>query len=255
LKTLRLVHVSSCRDRSIALFVNDALNFMTPRHPLTSGVIFDCDGVLVNSEEIALEVELALFAEVGLVYDRDEYMARFMGTSEESWWQHLEADAQERLGRSIMNEVRGPLAERMRTQFKARLAEIPGAAAAVSKVRLPRAVASSSGTQSLRIKLKRVGHWDLFAPHVYSADDVVTPKPAPDLFLFAAEKLGVDPTRCVVIEDSVNGIIAGRAAGMRVWGLTAGRHHGDDSDGRLLTAGAERVFSSWAAAAHSLERL
>ena len=228
---------------------------MTPSDPPVSGVIFDCDGVLVNSEEIALEVELALFAEIGLIYDRHEYMTRFLGTGEDAWWQHLEADAQQRLGRSIMDEVRRPLAERMRAQFKARLAEIPGAAAAISRVRLPRAVASSSGTQSLRVKLKMVGHWDLFAPHVYSADEVVAPKPAPDLFLFAAAKLGADPTRCVVIEDSINGVMAGRAAGMRVWGFTAGRHHGDDGDERLLTAGAERVFGSWAEAADALERL
>src|SRR5688572_29909025 len=110
-----------------------------------SAVIFDCDGVLVNSEEIAQEVELALLAEVGLIYDRREYMARFMGTSEDAWWQGLEADAKVRLGRSIAGEVRGPLAERMRAEFRARLAEIPGATAAISSVRQPKAVASSSG--------------------------------------------------------------------------------------------------------------
>jgi len=222
----------------------------------TSAVIFDCDGVLVNSEEIALEVELKLLAEAGLAYDRPEYMARFMGSSEESWWQGLEADAQSRLGRSIVNELRSPLAERMRTEMRARLAEIPGATAAIAKVRVPRAVASSSGMQFLRIKLKRVGHWDLFAPHVYSTDEVAAPKPAPDLFLLAAEKLGADPTRCLVIEDSVNGVLAGRAAGMRVWGFIGGRHHhGEDSGRRLTNAGAERVYGSWAEVGESLEQL
>ena len=96
---------------------------------------------------------------------------------------------------------------------------------------------------------------DLFAPHVYSADDVVLPKPAPDLFLHAAAKLGIDPVRCLVFEDSINGVTAGRAAGMRVWGFTGGRHHGDDSGAHLISAGAERVVTSWAEAAELLERL
>ena len=98
---------------------------MTDRDRSTAAVIFDCDGVLVNSEEILQEVELAVLAEAGLVYGRQEYMARFMGTSEAAWWQGLELDAVARLGRSIVNEVRGPLAERMRADLRTRLAEIP----------------------------------------------------------------------------------------------------------------------------------
>jgi HAD superfamily hydrolase (TIGR01509 family) len=228
---------------------------MTPTHRPISAVIFDCDGVLVNSEEIAQDVELTMLAEVGLLYDRREYMARFMGTSEDTWWQGLEADALARLGRSIRDELHAPLAERMRAEFRTRLAEIPGAAAAVSRVRQPKAVASSSGSQSLRLKLKMVGHWDLFAPHVYSADDVVAPKPAPDLFQHAAARLGVNADRCLVIEDSINGVVAGRAAGMRVWGFTGGRHHSDDSGEHLIDAGAERVVADWAEAAELIARL
>ena len=221
----------------------------------TTAVIFDCDGVLVNSEEILQEVELAVLAEAGLVYGRQEYMDRFMGTSETAWWQGLELDAIARLGRSIVNEVRGPLAERMRAELRTRLAEIPGASAAISRVRQPRAVASSSGTESLHFKLTMVGHRDLFAPHIYSADDVSATKPAPDLFLHAAWKLGVEPTQCLVIEDSVNGIVAGHAAGMRVWGFVGGGHHTHDSGTRLLEAGAERLVSHWAEAGELLQRL
>jgi beta-phosphoglucomutase-like phosphatase (HAD superfamily) len=136
-----------------------------------TAVIFDCDGVLVNSEEILQEVELAVLAEAGLTYDRQEYMDRFMGTSEAAWWEGLELDAVARLGRSIVNEVRGPLAERMRAELRTRLAEIPGASAAISEVRQPKAVASSSGNESLHLKLTTVGHWELFAPHIYSADE------------------------------------------------------------------------------------
>lgn len=228
---------------------------MTRRERPTSAIIIDCDGVLVNSEEILQEVELAVLAEAGLVYGRDEYMARFMGTSESAWWQGLERDAVTRLGRSIVNEVRAPLANRIRAELLTELAEIPGAADAISRVRRPRAVASSSGTESLHLKLKMVGHWELFAPHIYSADDVSATKPAPDLFLHAAGKLGVEATQCLVIEDSVNGIVAGRAAGMRVWGFVGGGHHSHDSGNRLLDAGAERLVANWVEAGELLQRL
>jgi HAD superfamily hydrolase (TIGR01509 family) len=227
---------------------------MTRRRP-TAAVIVDCDGVLVNSEEILQEVELAVLAEAGLTYDRQEYMDRFMGTSEAAWWQGLELDAVARLGRSIVNEVRGPLAERMRAELRTRLAEIPGASAAISKVRQPKAVASSSGNESLHLKLTTVGHWELFAPHIYSADDVGATKPAPDLFLHAAGKLGVDATECLVIEDSVNGILAANAAGMRVWGFVGGGHHTNASGAHLLDAGAERLVSSWVEAGELLQQL
>jgi HAD superfamily hydrolase (TIGR01509 family) len=143
----------------------------------------------------------------------------------------------------------------MSVEIAARLAEIPGAAAAIARVRRPRAVASSSGTESLHRKLRMVGHWELFAPHIYSADDVPVPKPAPDLFLYAAGKLGIEAAQCLVIEDSVNGVMAGRAAGMRVWGFVGGRHHSHDSGIRLLDAGAERLVADWVEAAELLQRL
>ena len=100
-----------------------------------------------------------------------------------------------------------------------------------------------------------VGHWDLFAPHIYSADDVSATKPAPDLFLHVAGKLGVEAPQCLVIEDSVNGILAGYAAGMRVWGFVGGGHHDHDSGTRLLDAGAERLVANWLEAAELLQRL
>ena len=221
----------------------------------TAAVIFDCDGVLVNSEEIAQDVEMAMLAELGLEYDRREYMTRFMGTGEDAWWRGLETDAMARLGRSIRGEFEARLNVRMRAELKARLAEIPGAAVAVSRVHQLRAVASSSGTRSLRRKLKAVGHWSLFAPHVYSADDVALPKPAPDLFLHAAARLGIDAAQCVVIEDSINGVRAGLAAGMRVWGFIGGRHHSHDSGADLIQAGAERVVADWTEAAALFDQL
>jgi len=212
---------------------------------MVSAIIFDCDGVLVDSEVLAQEVETQLLADVGLHYDRREFNVRFMGASEADFWALIEADGQTRLGRSISAELRGPMQERVRAVFKDRLAIIPGAREAIAVVRQAKAVASSSSTKALRIKLKMVGLWDLFDPHVYSADHVTHAKPAPDLFLHAASALAAPPAECLVIEDSVNGVRAATAAGMRVWGFLGGGHHDDGSGDRLRAAGAERVVLDW----------
>jgi HAD superfamily hydrolase (TIGR01509 family) len=210
-----------------------------------AAVLFDCDGVLVDSEVLAQEVEIEILGNVGLHYDRLEFNTRFVGTSDATFWEALEADGWARLGRSITNELREPLRDRVRQAFTERLTEVPGARGAIATVKHPRAVASSSGTADLRMKLERVGHWTYFAPHVYSADHVPHAKPAPDLFLHAARMLNVAAADCLVIEDSINGVRAGRAANMTVWGFVGGGHHDEGSGDRLRSAGAERVVASW----------
>jgi HAD superfamily hydrolase (TIGR01509 family) len=218
-------------------------------------IIFDCDGVLVDSEVLAQEIETSMLGEIGLHYDRREFNVRFMGTSEAAFWESLEADGLARLGRSITEELRAPLQARIRVAFQKRLTEVPGAKAAVAAVRQLRAVASSSSSRALRVKLKRVGLWHAFAPHVYSADHVTHAKPAPDLFLYAAGMLRVPASDCLVIEDSVNGVRAACAAGMRVWGFLGGAHHDEDSGGRLVAAGAERIVPDWPAATELFQTL
>ena len=117
------------------------------------------------------------------------------------------------------------------------------------------AVASSSTKSRLDFKLKRTGLWDHFAPHIYSAEHVTHAKPAPDLFLHAADALAVPPSQCLVIEDSVNGVLAGRAAGMRVWGFGGGGHMTDRLTARLSEAGAERIVADWAEAEELFNQL
>jgi HAD superfamily hydrolase (TIGR01509 family) len=218
-------------------------------------IIFDCDGVLVDSEVIAQEVEMSMLGEIGLHYNRREFNVRFMGTSEAAFWESLEADGLARLGRSITAELRAPLNARIRVAFRERLAAVPGAREAVSSVRQLKAVASSSSSRALRVKLKRVGLWDQFAPHVYSADHVTHAKPAPDLFLYSAAMLNVPVDECLVIEDSMNGVRAALAAGMRAWGFLGGSHHDEDSGARLIDAGAERIVDDWPAAALLFQEL
>ena len=167
-----------------------------------------------------------------------------MGLSTEAFHRALDADAQARLGRAIAQEVRG--SERLRQVMIAHLTEVPGATAVVTGLPLPKAVASSGSRQGLERKLKQVGLWNHFAPHVYSADHVAEAKPAPDLFLHAADALGIAPADCLVIEDSVNGVIGARAAGMTVWGFLGGGHAHDGMGVRLTEAGAQRILADWA---------
>ena len=216
---------------------------------MISAVIFDCDGVLVDSEVIAHEVELAVLAEIGLHYDPHDFAVRFMGQSNEAFFAGLDADGRERLGRSIIDEIREPIRERYYREVEERLAEVPGALGAIRALRLPKAVASSSEDRALGIKLRKVGHWDHFAPHVFSAQHVKHAKPAPDLFLLAAKALDIPPAECLVIEDTVNGVTAARTAGMQVWGFRGGGHMTDRLAERLTQAGAQRIVSDWAEAA------
>jgi HAD superfamily hydrolase (TIGR01509 family) len=221
---------------------------------MVSAILFDCDGVLVDSEVLAYEVETELLAEIGLVFEREDYITRFMGMSYEAFFALIEAEGQARLGRSIADDIRGKMETRLRRTMITRLREVPGTSAAVAAMRLPKAVASSSTRQGLERKLRQTGLWEFFAPHVYSAEDVVHAKPAPDLFLHAAAALGVSPAECLVIEDSVHGVTAARAAGMAVWGFLGGGHAHESLAARLKGAGAERIMSDWPDAVRQLHQ-
>lgn len=217
---------------------------------MVQAVIFDCDGVLVDSEILAHEVETEVLNEIGLHYDRHEFTARFMGMSDEAFFAALEADGQARLGRSIIDEIRAPMNERMRRAVEDRLVEVPGALRTIAALRHAKAVASSTTEARLAVKLRKTELWDHFAPHIFSPEHVRHAKPAPDLFLHAASALAVPPELCLVIEDSINGVLAGRAAGMRVWGFGGGGHMTERLTASLSNAGAERIVSSWAEAEH-----
>ncbi len=222
---------------------------------MVAAVIFDCDGVLVDSEVLALEVERAILAEQGLRFEREDYITRFMGLSYAAFHEEIDQEARQRIGRPISAVIRDELALRLRQTMIARLTEVPGAAAAVAGTALLKAVASSSTREGLERKLRQVGLWRHFDPHVYSADHVARAKPAPDLFLHAAGALGVSPGQCLVLEDSVHGVVAARAAGMRVWGFLGGGHAHARLGARLLAAGAERLVRDWQQAAPLLAAL
>ncbi|CAN5232909.1 HAD family hydrolase [soil metagenome] len=211
-------------------------------------VIFDCDGVLVDSEILAIEVEIALLRDEGLHYEPEEFHDRFIGLHDTAFRDALEADCRARLGAPLRADFLELTHQHRHDACRARLLEVAGAGAALTALTLPKAVASSSGQAFLREKLEMTGLVGHFGPHVYSADLVARGKPHPDIFLYAADRLGVAPDRCVALEDSANGVASARAAGMTVWGFTGGSHCGDGQASRLLNAGAHEIVASWAKA-------
>ncbi len=215
---------------------------------MIDAVIFDCDGVLVDSEVLALEVEIAAASEIGLHYDLDEYKARFMGMPTQAFFDLLAEDIRARTGRAMPVDFQDRCYGKYRASLH-RLTEVAGAQVLVSTLRHPKAIASSSTTDALEEKLRRTGLWDHFAPHVYSTDLVARGKPAPDIFLHAARMLDVAPSRCLVFEDSVNGVRAARDAGMQVVGFAGGGHMDAASIARLRAAGAVQVVAGWDKAA------
>ncbi|MFD1794846.1 HAD family hydrolase [Paracoccus aurantiacus] len=195
-------------------------------------LLFDCDGVLVDSEPISVTELAVSLRDAGADISDAEVFARMIGRPINEIVAIIRdeqgVDATPRL-----SEYRGRVSDR----FEAELRAVPGIARAIRALPPgPRAVASSSTPQRLEQMLRLTGLWDDFAPHVYSASEVERGKPAPDLFLFAARKLGVNPADCVVIEDSPAGIRAARSAGMRVIAFLGGSH--------AEAAGLARQFSA-----------
>ncbi len=202
-------------------------------------VIFDCDGVLIDSEIVAARLEAEAITELGLPMTAEEICSRFAGTTTREVWQTLERE----LGRTLPPGFFEAHLAHVREVFSRDLEAIPGARAAVERLDLPFCVASSTHLGPLLTNLGTAGLADLFDGRVYSASQVRRPKPAPDVFMFAASQMGADPADCLVIEDSVAGVGAARRAGMTVAGFLGGSHVGAGHGERLRAAGASQLFS------------
>lgn len=209
-------------------------------------IIFDNDGVLVDSEVIHIAAERELLAEIGLVYDYPTYISRFVGLKNSDFHAELARDFEVETGQSFPADFRSRLDARVWPRMEAELKPVPGIDDLLTAFSGPIAVASSAGVSRLHQKLTLTGLFERFAPHIYSSDHVENGKPAPDLFLHAAAKLGAAPTRCMVIEDSVNGVIAGRAADMFTVGFTGGGHSDNVHADRLKQAGAHTCVAGHA---------
>jgi HAD superfamily hydrolase (TIGR01509 family) len=211
-----------------------------------SAIIFDCDGVLVDSEKIYISVEREQLATIGLEYEFGEYQTRFVGLSYADYLQLLEADYAALDRGTFPNDFVTTLEAVCWQRFESELNAVDGVVGLLDHFTGQVAVASSSTVEGLHKKLVMTGLHPHFDPHVYSGELVAKGKPAPDLFLFAASQLGRTADQCLVIEDSVNGVRAALAAGMAVWGFTGGGHADEGLSQRLKSAGAHEVFSHFA---------
>jgi HAD superfamily hydrolase (TIGR01509 family) len=181
-------------------------------------VIFDCDGVLVDSEPISARVGAAVLADLGWDVTPEELVRRFAGCTEEYWRESVESA----LGRPLDDGWDAPYQSWYEDAFEAELQAVPGVADVLQSLAVPFCVASNGSHDKIRANLRRVGLMEAFEGRVFSAEDVREGKPAPDLFLYAARTMRVSPTRCAVIEDSPTGLAAARAAGMHCLAYAAG---------------------------------
>lgn len=201
-------------------------------------IIFDCDGVLVDSELLSCRCLSDELSEFGISLTLAQAIELFLGRSTSAITQHY----RER-GQVVPVDFPVRLKSRVLTAFEKALQPIPDVDTVLSGLRVPYCVASSSDLDRVALSLKVTGLAPPFGKRIYTAQMVEHGKPAPDLFLYAADKMGAQPARTLVIEDSVSGVQAGKAAGMTVWGFAGGSHYrGRDGQAILSGAGADRVF-------------
>jgi beta-phosphoglucomutase-like phosphatase (HAD superfamily) len=203
-------------------------------------VIFDCDGVLVDSEVIAARVESTLLTDAGYPIEPEDIAERFAGMTFKNILLTIERESGLALSASLLDKSERMVDEKLAREVRM----ITGADLAVAGVAVPRCICSNSSLERIEMMLARTTLKPQFASHIYSSITLdLTPKPAPDIFLAAAKAFDASPARTVVIEDSVAGVTGARAAGMRVIGFTGAGHitagHGD----RLMEAGAETVIA------------
>ena len=201
-------------------------------------VIFDCDGVLVDSEVISCRAHAETLTRHGYPITSDEVLDRFLGMSDREARLSIEAE----LGRKLPDDLELLMKRAVLERYTEDLQPIAHVGGAIDAIGLSKCVASSGTPEKIRHGLTCAGLFDRLAPHLFSATQVRRGKPAPDLFLFAADKMQASPGRCLVVEDSVPGITGARAAGMTVLGFHGGSHCRPGYDATLRAAGAHRTF-------------
>jgi len=205
-------------------------------------IIFDCDGVLIDSEILSCRCLSDVLAGYGIELGVDQALDLFLGRSVTAVREHYEA-----LGHLIPEQFAAELKVRIRAAFLSSLCPVEGVSSVLEDLRIPHCVASSSDVDRVSFSLSLTGLALHFDTRVYTSQMVKRGKPAPDLFVYAAERMQVDPHHTLVVEDSVSGVKAGKAAGMTVWGFVGGSHYQSrDGKAMLREAGADRVFGQMA---------
>jgi beta-phosphoglucomutase-like phosphatase (HAD superfamily) len=201
-------------------------------------IIFDCDGVLVDSEVLSCRAHAETLTRHGYPITADEVLNRFLGVSDREARLMIENE----IGRKLPNDFEWQVKHVTLQYYADDLRAISYVGEAIAAIGLPKCVASSGTPEKICHGLTCAGLYDQLAPHIFSASEVKRGKPAPDLFLFAAEQMHAAPAQCLVIEDSIPGVTGAVAAGMTVLGFHGGSHcppgHGDT----LRAAGAIMTF-------------
>lgn len=204
-------------------------------------IVFDCDGVLVDSEVLSIGGVVSVLNEAGIPADY-AMIARYFGMKQAD----IMLKVSEETGHDIPLEVSARVWPAIRDRFEAELKPTPGLADFLRRhPDAPRCIASSSGPDRIRNSLRLTGLLAFFGENIFSSSQVARGKPEPDLFLFAAASMGVDPAHCVVIEDSRFGVTGALAAGMKVIGYTGGSHIEPHHAAALAEAGALYVEKDW----------
>jgi HAD superfamily hydrolase (TIGR01509 family) len=201
-------------------------------------IIFDCDGVLVDSEVISCRAHAETLTRHGYPISSEQVHDRFLGRSA----REARAEIERELGRALPDNLDVELKAELHRNFAATLRAIPGIEQALAGISRPVCVASSGSPERIRTSLTLVNLYHRFAPNIFSALQVSNGKPAPDLFLFAAARMQVPPARCLVIEDSVPGVLAACAADITVLGFHGGSHCRPNAAEVLRGAGAAATF-------------
>jgi HAD superfamily hydrolase (TIGR01509 family) len=174
--------------------------------------------VLVDSERIAIRVDALVLAKLGWPLTEEEIVERFVGRSEE----YMRAEVERQLGRPLGDDWDFEFSGVYRDALRAELEPVDGVVEALDRIVTQTCVASSGTHEKMRFTLGLTGLWDRFDGRIFSVTEVAHGKPAPDLFLYAAEQMGIDPSACAVVEDSRYGVEAARAAGMSAFGYAGG---------------------------------
>ncbi len=202
-------------------------------------VIFDCNGVLVDSEPLATAIVSQEFVRAGFPLTPDVIARYFTGRRPADMFAEVEAAAGRKLPPHFADSVANVILRRFRGELRA----TPNVEYALSWLRGPKCVASSSSHERIRVSLESTGLIRFFEPNLFSASEVQNGKPSPDLFQHVAATLQVEPSTCIVVEDSPVGVAAGVAAGMTVIGFVGGSHAGGQLSSHLRSAGARAVIS------------
>jgi HAD superfamily hydrolase (TIGR01509 family) len=206
-------------------------------------VIFDLDGVLIDSEVLSCTCLVETLGRYGVSMMLGEVMERFLGRS----FEVVVLDFEHRTGAPMPAEFVADLHATLIERFEQSLQAMPHAIELLKRVDVPFCLASSSNIERIRVSLEVSKLAPFFKGRIFHSAMVEHGKPAPDLFLRAASDMGAAARRALVIEDSVSGVTAGKAAGMTVWGFVGGSHYaGTDPASRLQAAGADRIVTSLA---------